>query len=105
MNLKGAQKIVDEWAQQFEKPYFSSLEQLAQLLEEAGELSRLIQHKEGRKKLKKGEIERNLGEELSDVLLPIICIANSQKIDLEEAFYKMVETRLYGRDNNRYKKK
>lgn len=62
-------------------------------------------HKYGHKKLKENEKESSLGEELADVLFPIICIANREGINLQEAWDKMIKERLYKRDNKRYTRK
>jgi NTP pyrophosphatase (non-canonical NTP hydrolase) len=105
MGLKDIQKEVDNWASQFDPSYWPALEQYAQLNEEVGELGRLLLHKYGHKKLKENEKEFNLGEELADVLFPIICIANREGINLQEAWENMIKERLYKRDNQRYKRK
>lgn len=105
MNLEDIQKDVDEWASQFDPSYWPALEQYAQLNEEVGELGRLLLHKYGHKKLKENEKENPLGEELADVLFPIICIANREGINLQEAWDKMIKERLYKRDNKRYSRK
>lgn len=105
MGLKELQKGADDWAQQFDPAYWPILEQYTQLNEEVGELGRLLLHKYGHKKLKEGEREAPLGEELADVLFPIICIANQEGINLQEAWDKMMKERHYGRDNKRYKRK
>jgi NTP pyrophosphatase (non-canonical NTP hydrolase) len=105
MGLEDIQKEVDAWASQFDPSYWPALEQYAQLNEEVGELGRLLLHKYGHKKLKENEKENPLGEELADVLFPIICIANREGIDLQAAWKKMLEERLYKRDNKRYTRK
>jgi NTP pyrophosphatase (non-canonical NTP hydrolase) len=105
MSLEDIQKDVDEWASQFDPSYWPALEQYAQLNEEVGELGRLLLHKYGHKKLKENEKESSLGEELADVLFPIICIANREGINLQEAWEKMIKERLYKRDNKRYTRK
>ena len=105
MSLEKIQKDVDDWVQQFDPAYWPILEQYTQLNEEVGELGKLLLHYYGHKKLKEGEREAPIGEELADVLFPIMCIANQEGINLQEAWDKMMEERLYGRDKNRYKKK
>jgi len=105
MGLEDIQKDVDKWASQFDPSYWPALEQYAQLNEEVGELGRILLHKYGHKKLKENEKESSLGEELVDALFPIICIANREGINLQEAWDKMIEERLYKRDNKRYKRK
>ncbi len=98
------QKEVDDWAQQFEKPYFSPLSMVATMTEECGEVARVINHLYGDKKKKDGETLEDLEDELADLLFTIICIANDQNISLTEAHERKLE-KIYGRDNNRFKKK
>lgn len=105
MSLKEIQKQVDDWAQQFKKPYFEPLVQMACLTEETGEVARELNHLYGEKKRKSSEPEGNLGQELSQMLFTVSCIANSQGIDLQKEFDKMMEEKYYKRDANRYEKK
>ncbi len=98
------QKEVDEWAQQFEKPYFSPLSMLATMTEELGEVSRVINNLYGDKKKKEGEHLKDLEEELGDLLFTIICMANYHNISLNDAQERKLE-KIYGRDNNRFKRK
>ena len=102
--LSQIQKEVDDWAQQFEKPYFEPLSMMATMTEEVGEVARVINHMYGDKQKKDTENLKNLQEELGDVLFTIICIANDQKISLDKAFQQKIE-KLYGRDNNRFERK
>lgn len=98
------QKDVDDWAHQFEKPYFSQLSMVATMTEECGEVARVMNHLYGDKKKKEGETLNNLEEELADLLFTIICIANDQKISLAEAHERKLD-KLYNRDNHRFKRK
>lgn len=98
------QKEVDDWAQQFEKPYFSPLSMVATMTEEVGEVARVINHLYGDKKKKDGETLKDLEDELADLLFTIICIANDQNISLTEANERKLE-KIYSRDNNRFKRK
>ena len=91
MELKGAQARVDEWIGQFEEGYWPPLANLARLVEEVGELARIINHRYGTKPKKPGEDEQELAEELADVLFVVIAMANEQGIDLEEAFEGVLE--------------
>jgi NTP pyrophosphatase (non-canonical NTP hydrolase) len=104
MTLKTLQEEVDKWAKQFKKPYWKPLSQMARLAEETGEVAREINHLYGDKK-KRVETEKNLGDELADVLFTICCIANSEGISLQDYWDKMMKEKHYGRDNNRYEKK
>ena len=96
MSLTEAQARVDEWISQFEEGYFHPLTNLARLIEEVGELAREVNHRFGQKTKKREEPEGDLGMEMADILFVLICMANREGIDLEEAFERMmgkVETR------------
>lgn len=94
MALKDMQKQVDEWTGQFSPQYWPPFEIMTQLQEECGELAREVTHKHGHKKKKDGELSVNLGEEIVDVIFPLICLANSQGINLDEYWDKMIKERL-----------
>ncbi len=98
------QKEVDDWAQQFEKPYFSPLSMVATMTEECGEVARVMNNLYGEKKKKDGENLNDLEEELGDLLFTIICIANDQNISLTKAHERKLE-KIYNRDNNRFTRK
>ena len=98
------QKDVDDWANQFEKPYFSPLSMVATMTEECGEVARVMNYLYGDKKPKKGENIGDLEEELADLLFTIICIANDQKISLSAAHDRKMK-KIYSRDSNRFTKK
>ena len=102
--LKEAQKDVDKWANQFTKPYFEPLSMMAAMSEEVGEVARVINRMYGDKKSKSKENIKDLNEELGDLLFTIICMANREGIDLEEAFNKKMD-KVYNRDNNRFERK
>lgn len=104
MSLKQTQKDVDDWAQQFKAPYWQPLEIMARLTEETGELAREINHRWGPKKKKSMEEKKELEDEMGDIIFTLCCLANSQKIELDEA-WKRVMDKCYGRDKNRYEKK
>ncbi|HJX06165.1 MAG TPA: MazG nucleotide pyrophosphohydrolase domain-containing protein [Candidatus Nanoarchaeia archaeon] len=104
MTLKDVQKQVDDWAQQYKVPYWKPHEILARLAEENGELAREINDIWGPKKKKPNENKINLGEEIGDIVFTLCCLANSQRIDLDESFNRVMN-KCYGRDNNRYEKK
>ena len=102
--MKGAQARVDEWIGQFEEGYWPPLANLARLVEEVGELARIINHKYGTKPKKPGEDDQELAEELADVLFVVIAMANEQGIDLDEAFEGVLE-KYRARDSDRFPKK
>ena len=96
MSLHDAQRRVDQWIDQFEEGYFHPLTNLARLTEEVGELAREVNHRFGQKTKRKEEPEGDLGMEMADILFVLICMANREGIDLEQAFDRMmakVETR------------
>ena len=105
MTLYKTQEKVDIWAKQFESPYWPPLEQLARLAEEVGEVARELNHLYGTKKRKPSEPQANLGQELTDVIFTICCIANREGVNLSEEWEKMMEQKHYGRDNQRFDKK
>lgn len=104
MALKEYQKEVDEWAQQLEKPYWSPLSQLARMIEEVGELSRIYNHKYGDKIKKPTEAEDDMADEMGDILFDLICMANVEGIDLDAAFRKVMD-KSKTRDKDRFMKK
>ena len=88
MDLTGAQKEVDDWIKSYGVRYFSELTNMAQLAEEVGEVARIISRRYGEQSEKKSDIDKDLGEELADVIFVAICLANQTGIDLSEAFEK-----------------
>jgi NTP pyrophosphatase (non-canonical NTP hydrolase) len=104
MSLADAQRRVDAWISQFEEGYFDPLTNLARLAEEVGELAREVNHRFGQKTKKKEEPEGDLGMEMADILFVVICMANREGIDLEEAFGRMM-AKVEARDTARWKKK
>lgn len=91
MHLREAQRQVDAWIGQFEEGYWPPLVNLARLIEEVGELARLMNHRFGPKTKKAGEAEQELALELGDVLFVLLVIANEQGIDLGEALARTLE--------------
>ena len=103
-NLTDAQRRVDEWISQFEEGYWPPLANLARLMEEVGELARLVNHRFGTKPKKSDESEQDMAEELADVLFVILCMANEQGIDLDQAFDGVME-KYRTRDGGRWARK
>ena len=91
MSLTEAQRRVDAWIAQFEEGYFDPLTNMARLSEEVGELAREVNHRFGQKTKKPGEAEGDLAMEMADILFVVICMANREGIDLQEAFDRMME--------------
>lgn len=86
MNLSNAQKAVDDWIQEHGVRYFNELTNMAQLTEEVGEVARIIARRYGEQSEKPSDLEKDLGEELADVVFVVLCLANQTGIDLQEAF-------------------
>jgi NTP pyrophosphatase (non-canonical NTP hydrolase) len=101
MSLQDAQARVDAWVSQFEEGYFHPLTNLARLTEEVGELAREINHRFGQKTKKSDEPEGDLGMEMADILFVLICMANREGIDLQQAFDRMME-KVTARDEKRW---
>ena len=97
------QKEVDDYIQQFKTGYFSPLAQMARLTEETGELAREINHYYGEKQKKDTEAIKTVEEELGDVLIVTIMMANSLNIDLTESFQKNMN-KFYKRDAYRFER-
>lgn len=104
MALREAQQRVDQWISQYTEGYFPPLTNLARLSEEVGELAREINHRFGEKTKKKEEADGDVALELADILFVVICLANSQRIDLDEAFDRMM-AKVTTRDADRWTKK
>jgi NTP pyrophosphatase (non-canonical NTP hydrolase) len=101
MSLTESQQQVDAWIARFKEGYFHPLTNLARLSEEVGELAREINHRYGEKTKKPGEPEGDLAMELADILFVVICIANREGIDLQEAFDRMMR-KVNQRDTSRW---
>jgi len=93
ITLQECQHLVDEWINTIGVRYFSELTNLAQLVEEVGEVARILSRTYGDQSFKKSDEEKKLSEELSDVLFVLICIANQTGVDLTEAFWQGMEKR------------
>ena len=104
MSLSEAQRRVDAWIAQFEEGYFDPLTNLARLAEEVGELAREVNHRFGRKTKKSDEPEGDLAMEMADILFVLICMANREGIDLDEAFQRMMQ-KVETRDERRWTRK
>ena len=91
MDLKKTQKLVDQWIKKHGIRYFDELTNMAQLTEEVGEVARIISRRYGEQSEKESEKQKDLGEELADVLFVVICLANQTGVDLSQAFAKKLE--------------
>ena len=86
MTLREIQVKVDQWIRQYGVSYFGELTNLAILMEETGELARIMARQFGEQSTKPSEKNRTLGEEMADILFVLICLANQTGIDLETEF-------------------
>jgi NTP pyrophosphatase (non-canonical NTP hydrolase) len=102
--LTEAQTRIDAWISQYEEGYFHPLTNLARLAEEVGELAREINHRFGQKTKKPEEPPGDLGMEMADILFVLICMANREGIDLQDAFDRMM-AKIESRDERRWTKK
>lgn len=88
VTLAEIQQQVDQWIQSVGVRYFSELTNLAQLMEEVGELARIFSRTFGDQSFKPGEAPDQLPDELADILFVLVCIANQTGVDLTDAFRK-----------------
>jgi len=102
MELRELQKMVDEWIKNVGVRYFNELTNTVILMEEVGELARIMARKYGEQSFKENE-NSNLGEEMADVLFVLICLANQTGVDLEKEFLEKMK-RKTKRDKDRHNK-
>lgn len=102
--MQDYQKAIDDWAQNYDEPYWPPLSIFARIAEEVGEVGRLLNHLYGSKPKKQSEAKQELGEEIADVLFALIYLANSHSINLDYELDKVL-TKAKVRDNDRFKKK
>jgi NTP pyrophosphatase (non-canonical NTP hydrolase) len=102
MTLKEAQQQIDKWIKAQGVRYFNELTNLAILVEEVGEVSRLMARIYGEQSFKKNDEEKNLSDELADVLFVLICIANQTGVDLTVALEKNLQKKTQ-RDSKRHR--
>lgn len=101
MTIQEAQQKVDKWINTTGVRYFNELTNMAILTEEVGEVARLMSRKYGEQSFKESDKEKELGDELADVLWVLICIANQTGVDLTEALEKNFEKKNI-RDSDRH---
>ncbi len=102
LTIKKAQKIVDKWIKTLGVRYFSELTNFAQLVEEVGEVARIMSRTYGDQCFKNSKKEEELADELADVLFVLLAISNQTGVDLTEAFYKNIKKKTK-RDKERQK--
>lgn len=101
MTIEEAQKEVDRWIKQHGVRYFSELTNMALLTEEVGEMARIIARRYGEQSEKESDKEKNLSDEMADVLFVLICLANQTGVNLAEAFHHNLEKKT-ARDKDRH---
>jgi NTP pyrophosphatase (non-canonical NTP hydrolase) len=102
MTIQQAQTDVDNWIKTVGVRYFNELTNLGILMEEVGELSRLMVRKYGEQSFKESDKGKELGDEMADVLFVLICLANQTGVDLTDALEKNFEKKNV-RDAERHK--
>jgi NTP pyrophosphatase (non-canonical NTP hydrolase) len=99
--LENCQKMVDDWINSVGVRYFSELTNTAILMEEVGELARIMARRYGEQSFKENEKDLDLAEEMADIFFVLICLANQTGIELEDAFKKSMLKKTH-RDKERH---
>ncbi len=102
LSIREAQDAVDQWIRTIGVRYFDEMTNLAQLVEEVGEVARILSRTCGEQSYKSTDTPGDLADELADVLFVTICLANQSKIDLSEALRKNLEKKTR-RDKDRHR--
>jgi len=102
ITISDAQKRVDDWIKTKGVRYFNELTNMTILTEEVGELARIIARKYGEQSFKESDKNRDLGDEMADVLWVLVCLANQTGVNLTGAFLKNLEKK-DNRDSERHK--
>ncbi len=102
MTIEEAQQLVDNWIKTTGVRYFNELTNTAILMEEVGEVARIMSRKYGEQSFKESDEKVDLGDEMADVLFVLICLANQTGIDLTKALYKNLKKKNI-RDSERHK--
>jgi NTP pyrophosphatase (non-canonical NTP hydrolase) len=102
MTIQEAQNKVDLWIKEFGVRYFNELTNTAMLMEEVGEVARIMARRYGEQSEKESDKDKDLGDEMADVLFVLICLANQTGIDLESALKKNLDKKTK-RDHLRHK--
>jgi NTP pyrophosphatase (non-canonical NTP hydrolase) len=101
MTLQEAQQQVDEWIKSHGVRYFNELTNMAMLTEEVGEVARIMARRYGEQSEKESDKNKDLGDEMADVLWVLICLANQTGVDLTKAFQQNLEKKT-SRDKDRH---
>lgn len=102
MEIKSLQQTVDNWIKEHGVRYFDEMTNTAMLMEEVGEVARIMARRYGEQSEKESDKNKDLGDELADVMFVLVCLANQTGIDLEEAIRKNFEKKTM-RDGERHK--
>jgi len=103
MEIREAQHLVDKWINTMGIRYFNELTNTAILMEEVGEVARIMARQYGEQSFKQSDTEVNLADEMADVLFVLICLANQTGVDLTDALVKNMEKKSI-RDADRHRK-
>ena len=101
LSLKACQEVVDEWVRTIGVRYYSELTNTAVLMEEVGEVARIMSRVYGDQSFKKSDEQVNLADEFADVFFVLICLANQTGVDLTEAFQRNMDKKTK-RDKERH---
>ncbi|MBK7959371.1 MAG: nucleotide pyrophosphohydrolase [Bacteroidetes bacterium] len=101
MELQEVQRTVDTWISAKGVRYFNELTNTALLMEEVGELARIMARRFGEQSFKEKEAELDLGDEMADILFVLVCLANQTQVNLEEAFLRNMQKK-NDRDSRRH---
>ncbi len=102
LTIRAAQEQVDSWIKTHGVRYFNEMTNLAVLVEEVGEVARIMARKYGEQSFKDSDMDKDLADEFADVFWVLICLANQTGVDLTEAFAKNIEKKT-NRDALRHK--
>jgi len=101
ITIRQAQQQVDEWIRTYGVRYFGELTNMVLLTEEVGELARIVARTYGEQSFKESDKQKNLADEMADVLWVLICLANQTGVDLTDAFTKNIDKKT-ARDSSRH---
>ncbi|MCA9938157.1 MAG: nucleotide pyrophosphohydrolase [Anaerolineales bacterium] len=102
LTLRECQEITDDWIRSIGVRYYAEMTNLAILMEEVGELARLFARTFGEQSFKESDKNRDLGDEMADILFVLICLANQTGVDLTTAFARNLEKKTR-RDHDRHR--
>jgi len=101
MTISDAQNTVDQWISTYGVRYFNELTNMAMLTEEVGEVARIIARRYGEQSEKESDKQKDLGDEMADVLWVLLCLANQTGVNLTDAFNRNLAKKT-SRDSTRH---